>query len=80
MSSKIPFPPPGFDELTADEQVEYVQELWDYIVDSRSDQISIPDWHREILEERMAQYRENGDEGIPFEQFEKELFEQLRKG
>jgi putative addiction module component (TIGR02574 family) len=70
----------GFDELTADEQVEYVQELWDYIVDSRSGQISIPDWHREILEERMAQYRENGDEGIPFEQFEKELFEQLKKG
>jgi putative addiction module component (TIGR02574 family) len=80
MSSKIPFPPAGFDELTADEQVEYVQELWDYIVDSRSGQISIPDWHREILEERMAQYRENGDEGIPFEQFEKELFEQLKKG
>jgi putative addiction module component (TIGR02574 family) len=78
MSSKIPFPPPGFDELTADEQVEYVQGLWDYIVDSRSDQISIPDWHREILEERMA--RENPEEGTSWEEFEKELLEQLMKG
>jgi putative addiction module component len=78
MSSKIPFPPPGFDELTADEQVEYVQELWDYIVDSRSDQISIPDWHREIIKERLA--RENPEDGTPWEEFEKELLEQLMKG
>jgi len=78
MSSKIPFPPPGFDELTADEQVEYVQELWDYIVDSRSAQISIPDWHRELIKERLA--RENPEEGISWEEFEKELLEQLMKG
>jgi len=78
MSSKIPFPPPGFDELTADEQVEYVQELWDYIVDSRSDEISIPDWHRELIKERLA--RENPEEGISWEEFEKELLEQLMKG
>ncbi|HZM99036.1 MAG TPA: addiction module protein [Pyrinomonadaceae bacterium] len=78
MSSKIPFPPPGFDELTADEQVEYVQELWDYIVDSRSDEISIPDWHREIIKERLD--RENPEDGTPWEEFEKELLEQLMKG
>jgi len=78
MSSKIPFPPPGFDELTADEQIEYVQELWDYIVDSRSDEISIPDWHRELIKERLA--RENPEEGISWEEFEKELLEQLMKG
>ena len=78
MSSKILFPPPGFDELTADEQVEYVQELWDYIVDSRSDEISIPDWHRELIKERLA--RENPEEGISWEEFEKELLEQLMKG
>lgn len=35
--------------------------------------IEIPDWHREILEERMARYRANGFEGTPWEEFEQEL-------
>ena len=38
--------------------------------------IEIPDWHREILEERMARYQEVGMEGTPWEEFRKELIEQ----
>ena len=79
MSSKVPFPPPGFDDLSPDDQAEYVQELWDYI-DSRKDQIEIPDWHKEILEERLARYARDGMEGISWEELEKELLDQLRKG
>ncbi len=79
MSSKVPIPPPGFDELSTDDQVEYVQALWDRIA-SRSEQVSIPDWHMEILEERLARYNSNGMEGTPWEEFEKELIEQLTKG
>ena len=81
MSSKIPFPPPGFDELSLEDQIEYVQELWDRITSRpESEQISVPDWHLEILEERLARYRENGEEGTSWEEFEKELIEELKKG
>ena len=79
MSSKLPIPPPGFDELSPDEQTDYVQELYDY-VDSHPQRVSIPDWHLELIEERMARYRENGMEGTTLEEFEKELLEQLLKG
>ena len=33
----------------------------------------VPDWHMEIIEERLAEYEKNGFEGIPWEEVEKEL-------
>lgn len=40
---------------------------------------SVPYWHMKIIEERLARYRSEGMQGIPFEEFEKELIEQLIK-
>ena len=76
MSSKVPFPPPGFDDLSADEQAQYASELWDRVTE-REHEISVPDWHMEIVRERMARYERDGMEGISLEDLEKELFEQL---
>lgn len=76
MSSKVPFPPPGFDDLSADEQADYASELWDRVTE-REHEISVPDWHMEIVLERMARYEREGMEGISLEDLEKELFEQL---
>jgi len=78
MSSKVPFPPPGFDELSPEEQVDYVQELWDHIQPSQ-EQADIPEWHKEILDERMARYRETGFEGRPWEEVNAEILQQLTK-
>jgi putative addiction module component (TIGR02574 family) len=76
MSSKVPFPPPGFDDLSADEQADYASELWNRVTE-REHEISVPDWHMEIVRERMARYERDGMEGISLEDLEKELFEQL---
>ena len=76
MSSKVPFPPPGFDDLSADEQADYASELWDRVTE-REHEISVPEWHMEIVRERMARYERDGMEGISLEDLEKELFEQL---
>ena len=55
MSHALPFPPPGFDELSIEEQVEYAGALWDYItVDP--DKVPVPEWQKEILAERIARY------------------------
>jgi hypothetical protein len=32
MAKAVSIPPPGFEDLTPDEKVEYVQDLWDYVV------------------------------------------------
>lgn len=49
----VPNPPPGFDQLSKEEQIEYLQELWNQ-VSSQESEVPVPDWHREILRERLA--------------------------
>ena len=70
-------PPPGFDDLTIEEQIEYVQALWDRIAAKESD-VPVPDWHREILHERLADLDANPDAGRPWEDVERDLLAKLR--
>ena len=59
MKQKVPNPPPGFDELTVDEKLDYVQSLWDQIA-ARPDRVPVPDWHLELIEERLNSGPRNG--------------------
>ena len=52
MPKPVPLPPPGFDDLTVDEKIDYLQLLWDRIA-ATPETIPVPDWHREILDERL---------------------------
>src|SRR5262245_40332150 len=62
MANSLPLPPPGFDDLSIDEQIEYVQSLWDRIA-ATPEQVPVPQWHREILDERIKEYDANPDAG-----------------
>lgn len=72
MSQALPLPPPGFDALSIDEQIDYVQSLWDHIA-ARPEDVPVPDWHREILAERLAAHRADDGKGREWDEFEKEL-------
>ena len=76
MSQTLPLPA-GFDALTVEEQIDYVQSLWDLIA-AQPEQVPVPDWHREILKERLASYQANPDQGRSWDQVEQELTEELR--
>ena len=76
MSSEVPLPPPGFDELSIDEKIEYVNKLGDRIP-PMPDDISDPDIA--FIEERLAYYEKNGMEEISWEELKKELLEELIK-
>ncbi len=77
MTQASPFPPPGFEDLSADEKLDYVQSLWDHI---RADPavVPIPEWHLRILEERLAEYEANPDPGRPWEEVLQEIFDRDR--
>lgn len=77
MSQTLPLPPPGFDALSVEEQIDYVQSLWDHIA-ARPEEVPVPDWHREILAERLAAYDANPDEGKTWEEFEEELTREIQ--
>lgn len=64
--------PPGFDDLSLDEKVDYVGKLWDAILDSGHD-VPVPDWHRDVIVERLSEFRESPDSALPWDDVREEL-------
>jgi Putative addiction module component len=60
----IPFPPPGFDDLSTDEKIDYLALLWDRIT-TPSTTIDVPEWHREVIAERVRDLHSDPDSGDP---------------
>ena len=78
MAKPIANPSPGFDELTVEEQIDYVQSLWDRIA-AAPDQVPVPDRHREALEERLKDCHANPDAGESWDVVRDRLRDNLRK-
>ena len=74
MPNPVPLPPPGFDDLSVDEKIDYLQSSWDRIAAS-PETIPVPDWHREILDERLKDPEADPDAGDSW----KVVQERLRK-
>jgi putative addiction module component (TIGR02574 family) len=77
MSTGVPLPPPGFDELPIDERVQYVQTLWDWIAAKPGD-LPVPDWHLDVIRDRLAEYRRSPKAGRPWSEVRDELLRRLR--
>jgi len=77
MSKPLPIPPPGFDDLSAEEKINYLQALWDRVAAHRH-QVPVPDWHRQVLRERGEEVRESPTEGRPWEEVKDRLTKKLR--
>jgi putative addiction module component (TIGR02574 family) len=60
MPRDLPIPPPGFDELSVDEKVDYVQSLWDRLA-AHPDEIPVSDWHQQVIDEHLAAHRDSPD-------------------
>ena len=65
MGDALPLPPPGFDGLSTDEKIEYVQALWDRI-SSDAEKVPLTEWQKQLLDERLADLEKNPDIGIPW--------------
>jgi putative addiction module component (TIGR02574 family) len=72
MARALRHPPAGFDELPVEEQIEYVQSLWDRIA-AREDQVPVPAWHRDELDRRLAEYEADPEAGRSWEEVEADL-------
>ena len=79
MSRPLPNPPPGFDKLSVDEQIEYLQSLWDRIT-AAADEVPVPAWHTEIIRKRAAELDANPDSAVPWDQARQEIIRRLAKG
>lgn len=76
MPRPVPLPPPGFNELSVDEKIDYVQSLWDQIAAS-PDTIPVPQWHRDILDERLKDYAADPTRGDTWDVVQERLRKNL---
>ncbi len=76
MANPVPLPPPGFDDLSVDDQIEYVQSLWDRIA-AIPEQVPVPE--REILNERLKDYEVDPDAGESWDIVRDRLPDKLRQ-
>jgi putative addiction module component (TIGR02574 family) len=70
-------PPRGFDELSADEKLEYIQALWANF-SKHPEEVPLPDWHRQVVAERLAAHRRGEMTSRPWSDVREELLARLR--
>ena len=70
MLSKVSNPPAGFDELTIEEKLDYVESLWDRIA-AKPEAIPVPDWHLEVIEQRTREGQAGAHKADPGTIFER---------
>ena len=52
----LTLPPPGFDQLSPDEKLEYIEALWEHMTEHPED-VPIEDWHRDVVREGWRRTR-----------------------
>ena len=77
MSSNIKVPP-NFDRASSDEQIDFVQALWDHIAQSPQ-HVEVPEEHKRILDERLDAYAAEPRPGRPWPEIRDELLAKLRR-
>ncbi len=78
MAQPLPLPPPGFDDLSVDDQIEYLQTLWDRIA-ANADQVSLHEWQKQLITERLAAHRAAPHEAQPWEEVMDRLQDRLKR-
>lgn len=71
-------PPAGFEDLPVPEKIAYVQALWDLIADNQNE-VPVPAWHKEVLDERLAEIRSGSAASRPWAEVRADLRARLRK-
>ena len=79
MGAMPKLPPSGFDELSPEEQIDYIQALWGRVA-AHPESVPSPAWHHQIVAERLAEYR-TGEAGTgrPWSEVRRELEAELRR-
>lgn len=65
-------PPPGFEDLPIEEKIAYVQALWDLIAEEPG-AVPVPDWHRAVIAERLAEARSSSASVRPWSEVRAEI-------
>lgn len=60
--------------LPIQHRIQLVEDIWDSIAD-QADAVTVPDWHKQELDKRLADHRETPNEGSSWDQVKKRILE-----
>ncbi len=63
-----------FDALPIEEQLDYVQTLWERIA-QRPESLPVPDWHLTVIRERLAAHAKGSDQSVEWADARAELLD-----
>lgn len=69
-------PPPGFDDLSPAEKLDYIHALWERLA-ARPEDVPVPEWQREVVAERLAAHRAGEGSTRSWDEVRQELREKL---
>lgn len=65
-------------ELSVQERMELLDDVWASLVE-QPDRVPVPNWHREILDDRIAAHERDPDAAKPWDEVKSEILNDLRK-
>lgn len=71
VTKSIPLPPAGFDELSAEEKLEYLADLWQHVVSSGDPTVTKE--QQRMLRERWARHEADPSKARPWSEVRAEL-------
>lgn len=71
--------PPGFDDLSVEQKIDYVQTLWDRIFGLDHADIPSPAWHREEVRAALEEHERDPDAARSWESVRADIEAKLRR-
>jgi putative addiction module component (TIGR02574 family) len=65
-------------ELSVPERMELLDDVWASLIE-QPDRVPVPEWHRQILDERIAAHERDPDAARPWDDVKSEIMSNLRK-
>jgi putative addiction module component (TIGR02574 family) len=60
-------------DLSVAEKILLVEKLWDSIAEDTSKQ-PMPDWKKELIEQRLTEHKQNPSAGVSWEELKKKYY------
>jgi hypothetical protein len=70
-------PPPGFDDLSPEDKLNYIHALWARFTADPED-IPVPEWHHEVIAQRLAAAEQREDSARQWGAVREDLLKKLR--
>ena len=69
--------PPGFEDMSREEQVRYAQQLWEYVA-PKPEELPVPQWQIDLGRERLEAYKAHPDDVLTHDQVAQRVRERSR--